>query len=292
MAKSPSHKFGQIIGNLLEDIMFPFLDGFCHKIDGLYLDHRSKNRPARQGKKKVSWQDKYGNVHDLDFVIEKGGTDYKIGYPIAFIECAWRRYTKHSRNKAQEIQGALLPLAETYWELRPFMGVILAGVFTEGAIQQLKSQGFEVLYIPYQHIVEAFKEQEVNVKFDESTPDEEFARVVSYIEKHGEVLEQVKKYLTEKLYEEINHFMTILEDRISRTVEQVIIVSLHGETFVFNNIQDALKFLNQHSHKPKSNLPFKGYHIIIKFANGDKVEANFESKQRAEEFLAFVGNRD
>ena len=45
-----------------------------------------------------------GNVHDLDYVFEQGGTEATIGQPKAFIEIAWRRYTKHSRNKAQEIQ--------------------------------------------------------------------------------------------------------------------------------------------------------------------------------------------
>lgn len=54
-----------------------------------------------------------GNAHDLDFVLERGGSDDKIGMPAAFIETAWRRYTKHYRNNAQEIQGALEPLAET-----------------------------------------------------------------------------------------------------------------------------------------------------------------------------------
>ena len=86
------------------------------------------------------------NSHDLDFVLERGGTPDKIGMPVAFIETAWRRYTKHSRNKAQEIQGALEPLAETYRHLAPFKGAVLAGVFTEGALTQLRSLGFTVLY--------------------------------------------------------------------------------------------------------------------------------------------------
>ena len=143
MAQSPAHKFGQIIGNLLEAVIYPLLLKYCNK-KTLYLD-KVGLRLARQGKK-VSWTDKYGNVHDLDFVIEKNGTDKKIGKPVAFIESAWRRYTKHSRNKAQEIQGAILPLAETYSESNPFLGAILAGVFTEGALNQLKSHGFSVLY--------------------------------------------------------------------------------------------------------------------------------------------------
>ena len=46
MAKSPSHKFGQIIGHLTEDIMYPLLLKYCKK-NNLYLD-KSGSRPARQ----------------------------------------------------------------------------------------------------------------------------------------------------------------------------------------------------------------------------------------------------
>lgn len=101
MAESPAHRFGQLIGELLESVVRPQLEDFCQD-QGLYLDHQKRERPARSGKK-VSWTDQYGNAHDLDFVIEREGTDHQIGRPVAFIESAWRRYTKHSRNKAQEI---------------------------------------------------------------------------------------------------------------------------------------------------------------------------------------------
>src|SRR3972149_4853370 len=118
MAESPAHKFGQVIGGVLESGIRPQLEEFCHQ-QGLYLDHQHKDRPARRGRK-VTWADDYGNAHDLDFVIEREGTDQTIGQPVAFIEVAWRRYTKHSRNKAQEIQGAILPLAEKYRWNNPF----------------------------------------------------------------------------------------------------------------------------------------------------------------------------
>lgn len=109
MAESPSHKFGQIIGGLLESVVLPPLERFCDR-QGLYLDHQKRSRQARRGRK-VRWEDSYGDHHDLDFVIERNGSDDEIGQPVGFIEVAWRRYTKHSRNKAQEIQGAILPLA-------------------------------------------------------------------------------------------------------------------------------------------------------------------------------------
>ena len=148
----------------------------------LYLDHQKKDRPARAGKK-VSWADQYGNTHDLDFVIERDGTDQQIGRPLAFIETAWRRYTKNSRNKAQEIQGAILPLAEKYRWNNPFLGTVLAGVFTDGSLEQLRSLGFNVLYFPYDSLVAAFHSEGIDIAFDEDTPDRLFRQTTNRIEK-------------------------------------------------------------------------------------------------------------
>ncbi len=114
MAQSPTHRFGQIIGEVLEKAVEPLLQEVALRY-GLYLDKKG-SRPARAGNK-VTWRDLYGNAHDLDFVLEKGGTPWRQGLPIAFIETAWRRYTEHSSNKAQEIQGAIIPLVETYQHL-------------------------------------------------------------------------------------------------------------------------------------------------------------------------------
>ena len=93
---------------------------------------KAPDRPEKA--KRSHGTDLNGNEHDLDFVLERGGTATKRGIPVAFIETAWRRYTKHSRNKAQEIQGAIVPLFETYKRYHPLMGAILAGDFTPGAL--------------------------------------------------------------------------------------------------------------------------------------------------------------
>jgi hypothetical protein len=153
MAESLSHKFGQLIGDLLELAIEPHLEKFARKYK-LFLDKKGE-RKARTGKK-LSWTDGKANKHDLDFVLERGGTINKTGIPVAFIEVAWRRYTKHSRNKAQEIQGAIIPLTERYKNSSPFVGVVLAGEFTDGSLNQLKSHGFGVLYFPYATVVKAF----------------------------------------------------------------------------------------------------------------------------------------
>jgi hypothetical protein len=97
VAESPAHRFGQIIGEVLEAAVVPLLAAFAVKY-GLYLDKQG-DRPCRPGKK-CTWLDLNKNKHDLDFVLERGGTFEQLGVPAAFIETAWRRYTKHSRNKA------------------------------------------------------------------------------------------------------------------------------------------------------------------------------------------------
>src|SRR5438876_623766 len=162
MAESPAHKFGQVIGEVLEAAVEPLLGGFAEE-HNLYLDKKGV-RPARSGNR-VSWTDAHGNTHDLDYVLERNGSDTKIGKPVAFIETAWRRYTKHSRNKAQEIQGAVLALAETYSHLRPFLGIVLAGVLTEPSLNQLRSCGFTVAYIPYDAIIRAFATVGIDAAF-------------------------------------------------------------------------------------------------------------------------------
>lgn len=86
MAQAPGHRFGQIIGDALEVAVEPLLRSFASEHD-LYLDKQGP-RGTRRGKK-LSWTDLFGNTHDLDYVMERGGTGDKIGTPVAFIEIAW-----------------------------------------------------------------------------------------------------------------------------------------------------------------------------------------------------------
>jgi hypothetical protein len=172
MAGSPSHQFGQIIGDLLESAIKPLLAELAAKY-GLFLDSKGF-RPARKKNKNVSWYDLFGNKHDLDFVFERGGTPDKAGSPIAFIEIAWRRYTKHSKNKVQEIEGAIMPLVATHRNNAPFMGAILAGEFTPPSLRQLQSRNFTVLHFPYASVLAAFDVVGIDAHFDEATPDPAF----------------------------------------------------------------------------------------------------------------------
>jgi len=289
MAESPAHRFGQLIGELLESVVCPQLEDFCRN-QGLYLDHQKRDRPARSGKK-VAWTDQYGNAHDLDFVIEREGTDEQIGRPVAFIESAWRRYTKHSRNKAQEIQGAILPLAEQYRWNNPFLGAVLAGVFTEGSLDQLRSLGFHVLYFPYESLVAAFQSEGIDIAFDEGTPDRVFKQTTTQIESTPpETMARIRTHLVAANQAAIDSFFVALRQRLGRHVTRVVVIPLYGRVNEFATIEDALCFLDRHMIYEGSG-EFRKYEIRVDFSNGDKVEAFIEAKDKVKEFLNFVARQ-
>lgn len=199
---------------------------------------------VRRGRK-IIWTDQYGNEHDLDFVIENGGSLERQGRPVAFIEAAWRRYTKHSRNKVQEIQGAILPIAERYGWDRPFLGAVLAGDFTDGSLKQLKSLGFRILHVPYSTIVDAFSSVGVDAAFDEDTPDEEFQSRVDQIDSMCAAEVQTLRYrLADVCKDLIDHFLDELGQTLDRMVESVAILPLSGMKHVFESLADAERFVD------------------------------------------------
>ncbi|MBU4443973.1 DNA methylase [bacterium] len=282
MAKSPAHKFGQSIGGLLEAAVERILIPISNE-NNLFLDKKGK-RPARKGKK-VAWKDMFGNIHDLDFVLEKDGTSDRIGTPIAFIESAWRRYTKHSRNKAQEIQGAILPLIDTHKLSCPFVGVVIGGVFTGGAIAQLKSIGFSVLYFPYNSIIKSFETVKIDATFDEDTPDSAFSKKIkAYSKLNGQQKEKIIKKLLELNNDSVNAFLQDLKDAVQRQVKEIFILPLHGNQTKLDNVQDAIEYITQYRNLKKS-ITFVKYEILLKFNNNDRIEASFQNKETAISFL-------
>jgi len=287
VALSPSHRFGQIIGDLLEEVMGPQFEVFCSS-RGLYLDKSGVRGAARDGKK-VSWLDKYGNSHDLDFVIEKGGSASVRGRPLAFIEAAWRRYTKHSRNKAQEIQGAVLPIAEKYEWDKPFLGVILAGVFTNGSLTQMRTSGFEVALFPYESIVAAFASVGIVVNFDEDTPDLVFQMTINSIEAISpDVRAQLKQHLVATNQVILNKFFAELQATLDRQIERIILIPLHGQQSEFGTVADAITFVTNYQEDALHDGAFRKYEVIVRYTNEDKIDASFQDKEKAVAFLHYV----
>ena len=283
MAASPSHRFGQIIGDVLESAIRPILQTVATDL-GMYLDGKGP-RKARGTKRKVAWIDGKGNTHDLDYVFEVGGDAEYVGSPRAFIEIAWRRYTKHSRNKAQEIQGAILPLAERYANCHPFLGVVLGGVFTEGSLNQLRSHGFNVVYFPYSSVVAAFASAGIDAAFDEQTPDSVLLRRVKQYERlSDEKKNGIAAFLRTRHKSDLKSFTSTLRVTLTRTIEAIYVLPLHGSPRTLNSVAAALAFIESFN-ETKPGGPFARYEVGVRYSNGDEIRGQFADKATALAFL-------
>lgn len=282
MAQAPGHRLGQIIGDTLELAIAPPLQRFADE-HGLYLDAKGE-RPARSGKK-VAWKDDLGNTHDLDHVLERGGTDEHLGIPVAFIETAWRRYTKHSRNKAQEIQGAVLPLLTTWAHVKPFAGVVLAGVWTQGSLNQLESNGFSILHIPYETIIEVFRGLDIEVYYEEKSTDE-FLR--EQIEKWEGLTSNDRDELGEALRSatstDLRAFIADLGRTVLRRIEQISVLPLHGSVMECVSVDEAVALIQSYDPNVRTG-PLVRFEVIIRYDNRDRVTADFASPADAIAFL-------
>ena len=259
--------------------MKPMLYQFC-KEHGLYLDTKGVRPSVRSGKK-VIWEDAYGNKHDLDFVIEKAANQEIHRKPVAFIEIAWRRYTKHSRNKAQEIQSAILPIADRYQEDKPFLGVVLGGLFTQGSLRQLRSVGFHILHFSYTSITQAFDTVGINSRFDESTPHQQFRQCIDRIDAMSEIdKDNLRSSLIQQNEDSIAKFFRRLSDHIGRTVELLIVIPLFGVEHKFTSLESAIQFLSA-SQEDSQHVIFQKYEIIAKYTNGDSINGSFNDKENA-----------
>lgn len=284
MAQAPGHRFGQIIGDMLEEAVRPPLAEVAER-HGLYLDWKH-SRAARGGRKKVNWIDSKANAHDLDYVLEVGGSEKVQGRPKAFIEIAYRRYTKHSRNKAQEIQGAVSPLAETYSDDHPFLGAILAGVFTDGSLTQLRSHGFGVLYFPFESVVKAFASVGIDAHFDEGTEDADILSKINAYEKLDDTgRSKITQALRDLHTDEVAEFCRELEVSLTRSIARVFVLALHGSTCEAQSINEAISFIEKYDEEATVE-GFVRYEVNVRYSNGDEIRGTFETKTDAIKFLA------
>ena len=294
MAESLAHRWGQIIGDVFEQFVRDMLLSVAEK-HALYLDYK-KPRRARvnlggRDLSKVTWRDSYGNRHDLDYVLERGGTEDALGVPVAFIESAWRRYTKHSKNKVQEIEAAVVPIALTFSRHQPFCGAVLAGEFTRSALAQLESKGFSVLHIPYTSILEAFQEVGIDASSaDAITSEVEFRGKIQQWEKLSQpaTTERFLKVLYRLHATEIAKFHLSLEASLLRGVVSVRLAVLRGHTIECSDVESAITYLieEEKSYRMREDGEQREmYEIVIRFNNGAKIEATFPTRQEAIGFL-------
>lgn len=283
MAGSNAHRWGQIIGNVFQSSVRSLLEEVAQR-HGLFLDTQGP-RPARRGLK-VRWRDQFGNAHDLDYVLERGGSDATQGVPAAFIETAWRRYSKHAKNKAQEIEGALAPLQQTYRHLHPFLGATLAGDFTQSSLDQLRSRGFFVLHFPLRPIFDAFALFGVDAASTEQTSEDEFAdKINMWFRLRDEQRGLVERQLLMTQTDSVARFRDALDRSLSRAVNDVAVTVWRGQVHRVGSIVEAVLFLlSDLSSEDRAHLTTR-YEVEVRYSNGDTINATFQQQEDAISFL-------
>lgn len=285
MAEAPGHLLGQFIGNVLEAGIKPYLQDLAYKHD-LFLDTHGARPGVRDGLK-LGWVDDLGNTHDLDFVLERGGSKASQGQPAAFIEAAWRRYTKHSKAKAQEIQGAVLPLLAKWNNVKPAAAAVVAGEWTKPALLQMERSGFTVLHLHFPTTVSAFQKFGINIAgLGEGTTDAFWhAQVETYRGMSPSQRADLAQTLREDHADGFAKFALELEKRIVRAIDYVVVTPLHGTARRARTIQDAVDLVMRYPQVSAAPQPFVRFEVRIVYTNGDKIDASFAGAGDAANFL-------
>jgi hypothetical protein len=90
--------------------------------------------------------------------------------------------------------------------------------------------------------------------------------------------ESVAKELIKLNKKEVEEFFKSLSKSVSRFIERVVILPLHGQESAKSSVVEAIDFLNDYSENP-NNLPLTKYEITIKYNTGDRIDASFKDKK-------------
>lgn len=276
---SAGHKLGQLIGDWYEEyFVHDLLKGVAESL-GLYLDTRFVERKAVRGEK-IIWEDLDCNNVDYDCVLELGGTDEHKGEPVAFIESFWRRGSRHSKDKARDDSGKLMPMRDTYPTAR-FLGIISCGDFTQPACDLVRSRNIDLFYINKNNIIKAFSDNDLIIDYPDKSKEDDKQKVAATFERN---FTPAKKKAVAKSLKEIVGDVTMKAyiDRVSSALsalpqEYRITCRHESNPQVFFSTEELAKFLK----KPSFNMssPKNSYIYEIFYSDGTEFAREVENSE-------------
>jgi len=157
----------------------------------------------------------------------------------------------------------------------------------------MRSSGFEVVLFPYSSLVEAFASIGINAAFDEGTPDADFKRTIRKIEAlTNQQKASLKQHLIHSNQKLLDRFFKELQSILDRKVDRVIVIPLHGHQSEFTSIKGAVSFIRGYDEVAPQHGVFREYEVIVRYSNGDKIEAVFKDKQQTLGFLNYVSGTE
>lgn len=273
---SSGHKLGQLIGDWYEEyFVLPLLQGVGKSLN-LFVDSRFINRNVRE--RKILWDDLDGNSVDYDYVLEIAGTNDKLGIPVGFIECFWRRGARHSKDKARDDSGKLMPMRETYPTAR-FLGIVSAGDFTKPARDLVRTREIDLFYVPKEKIVNAFHSCGLTMDYPDKLSEDEKAKIVEKFEKHFTVSKKkaVKKALIELVGQTtIESYVDRVRATLSALPQEIRLILRHDSMpIAFESVTAATEFLKS----PNFNMtsPIESYLYQVTYSDGSEFEKSLDN---------------
>ena len=162
-------------------------------------------------------------------------------------------------------------------------------MFTNGALNQLKSRGFEVLYFEYSTVIKAFAESGLDASFDEDTSAADFDNKIKMWEAFDDK-ESVIDKLINLNKNKVDTFFKALKKSVDRYITEIRILPLYGNQIILGSIKDAIDFLNSKDIDKSKDSEFIRFEIKIVYSNSDKIEASFSNSDNAKKFLSIYEN--
>ncbi|HEX4130802.1 MAG TPA: hypothetical protein VHZ24_12230 [Pirellulales bacterium] len=242
---SAGHKLGQLVGDWFEEFFVMSLLRRVADHLNLYLDCRFCPRQARRGDK-IIWTDFEGNLVDYDFVMELDATDNKLGIPVAFFECFWRRGKRHSKDKARDDTGKFSPMRDVHPTAR-FLGIVAGGDFTAPARALVQNRQIDLFYVPKTKIVSAFERSGLQIDYPDRLAEPDKAKLADAfaagltLTKKTETAETLRELIGEV---SLNTYVDRVRAALGALPQEIRIIAQHeSKPEVFETIADATDFL-------------------------------------------------
>lgn len=268
---SAGHRLGQLIGDWFEAFfVLPLMTKVSKELN-LFVDNRFVERPIRGNK--IIWQDVDGNQVDYDVVLELNGSPSQLGIPVAFIETFWRRGSRHSKDKARDDSGKLMPMRMTYPTAR-FLGIVSAGDFTRPARELVRSREINLFYVPKQKIIKAFEEHQLIMDYPDRADEQQKQQIAAQFEANfsTEKKEAVANSLIELIGKAtVESYIAGVRSQISALPQEIRFILRQDSTpVVFNSIDEATEFVKS----PQFSLETQkvSYLYQITYSDGSEFE--------------------
>jgi hypothetical protein len=286
---SAGHGLGQLIGDWWEEsVALPLLEDVAKRLH-LYLDSRFKRRTCRSDK--ILWRDADGNDVDYDFVLELNGSAEKVGVPVGFVETFWRRGARHSKDKARDDSGKLLPMRNTYPTAR-FLGILALGDFTAPAREYVGNRLINLFYVPKDKAIEAFQKHGIDIDYADDLAEPEKLKLLQKFqaaftaESKGAVAQTLKEIVGVSAFKS---YQDNVSAALSALPQQISIgQSSHSKSLIFSSVKEATRFLE----KPEfgNEIDSVTYKYQVEYSDGTDFERELESLDKLRELHLQLSN--